>query len=409
MERRIFINQTIYALKKGDLEKLNFLRIELLNKKENICKIIDKMRSKKQDKIEIKESIKVDTIKLFLNSLICGEKDKLSKLKEWAKFLGFGAFEELLNNMTSLELFSEFIIRMPEFIKRDTGHEKIIEKILFIIKEIDSQKIIITWVMKTLQKSSFQEDQVDSLIIILDKNNLIDDFAVVLLKSLFELRRDKDIKGTDYKVIRQYAKILERIYDLCPKKHHIPILISYISGLFDFSMELAEVKQRAQQNIEKDYHELIDISRHNIKQAGSNLEKMENELEDQFLNRKQEIELYWNNEINKEKVKFVRSLIKIYEMLIHSKGDMETLKVSIDSDLYKRISINAKFIEKEIENLDTEIIGKIGEIVEFDEELHQNIDNVLQDDKVEILIPAFRFKTGEIIKKSIVKSVRGGK
>lgn len=409
MERKILISQITHALKKGDLEKLNSLRIKLLNKEENICKIIDKMKLKEQGKIEIKDLIKTDTIKLFLNSLISGEKDKLNQAKEWAKILGFGAFEELLRNMTSLELFSEFIIRMPEFIKRDTEYEKITEEILFIIKEIDPKKIIITWVIKTLQKSFFQEGQVDSLIAILDKNNLIDDFTVILLKSLFELRRGKDTKGAGYKVIRQYAKLLERIYDLCPKKVHISILISYISGLFDFSTELAELKQRVQQNIDKDYYELIDLSRDNIKQAGSSLEKMGNELEEQFLNRKQEIELYWNNEINNEKIKFVKSLIKIYEMLVQSREDMKTLKISIDSDLHKRIFMNTKFIEKEIENLGIEIVGKIGEIVEFNDELHQAINNVLQDNKVEILVPAFRFKTGEILKKSIVKSVGGGK
>lgn len=363
MERKEIINQLIDALENGDLNKLCTFRIKIFNRKEkeSVHIILDKVRLKKKDKIEKEHLIKSNMLRLFLKSLLHQEKDKLDELEKWLpgkwedlNLLGFGIFEETLKNLRT------------------------------VIS--DSTKEIL---QKDLEA--------------LAEDNLIEDFTIELL---FELQRNT--KDMDRKVLRQNIKLLEDSFEFCFEKIKVPFLLSYVSGLFDLSPELTELKQKIERRIEKNYYDFAKKSRENIEQVKSNLEKIENELQDRYANKEKEIDQYWKNKINEEKTKFVRNLIKIYEMLVQTNIDAVTLKVDPNSNLYKRISVNLKFTEKEIEILGAELIGKTGEIVEFDRTLHQNIDKISQENKVEILIPGFRFR-GEIIKKPIVKSVKGGK
>jgi molecular chaperone GrpE (heat shock protein) len=228
-----------------------------------------------------------------------------------------------------------------------------------------------------------------------------------LLERLKQVNNLENVKRV--KLINTISRIFEIIFKNYGQNVYFqyPIVLSYVGGLFDGIGMEGLSKQVADQIKEyKDYENIINLAIENKASVFSKIHEILQKQDEIIDEKEKKRDQIWKQRLEEEKLQYINYLCEVSSRLYQLINDAEKQNIDTNSVLYQRISVTVSYLEGILDSLGVETIGHQGDILKFDRDIHESLNEIITQGEVEIVVPGFRFKRinekVRILKKSIV-------
>lgn len=223
--------------------------------------------------------------------------------------------------------------------------------------------------------------------------------------------------GKRVKLINTISKIFEVIFKNYGQNVYFqyPIVLSYVGGLFD-EIGMEDLSKQVVDQIKeyKDYENIINFAINNKTNVFSKIHGFQQKQDEIIDEKEKKRDQIWKQRLEEDKMQYINYLCEVSSRLYQLIDDAEKQNIDTNSVLYQRISVTVSYLKGILDSLGVETIGQRGDILKFNRDIHESLNEIISPGEVEIVVPGFKFKRinekVRILKKSIVslnKEARG--